>query len=385
MVAENRFSFSDSFSRCVLGWYRKNGRCLPWREDLRREKDPALRAYRAWVAETMLQQTTVATVLSRYRPFLERFPSVDALADASLESLLHEWQGLGYYARARRLLEAAQSVAAEGFPFDRVGWRALSGVGEYTASALSAFVGEERVVVMDTNIRRVYSRIFATTDGVRLAELAEGILPSRGCGDYTQALMDLGAIVCKAGAPRCGLCPVRDFCEAYRLDATGDFPVVRARAERPLRRATVLLVMRREGDRRFLLFRRSEREGLLGGLSEFPSSDFRDKGSSEDWDTEKDLRKDLRDIFSRLPMKTARRRYLEGASVQHGFTHFRLRMRLAAAEVAKGESGGAGGEEDVIAPYFWQEEDMGGRFGMLAMSTLMRKVLAEYARAGAGV
>ena len=319
MGRENRPS---SFSRCVLGWYRKNGRCLPWRDDLRREKDPALRAYRAWVAETMLQQTTVATVLSRYRLFLEKFPNVDALATASLERLLHAWQGLGDYARARRLHEAAQRVAVEGFPSECAGWRALAGVGDYTASALSALVGERSVVVMDTNIRRLYSRIFAESDEGRLAELAEGVLPSRDCGDYTQALMDLGAEVCRARAPRCVVCPVRGFCEAYRLDATGDFPVIRAKPARPLRRATTLLVVRREGVRRFLLFCRSEREGLLGGLSELPSSDFRDKNLREDWDSDEDLRR----LFSRLPMKTRRRRYLRGASVCHGFTHFRLRL-----------------------------------------------------------
>ncbi len=366
------------FSRQVLAWYGKNGRRLPWREDLRRERAPALRAYRAWVAETMLQQTSVATVRSRYRPFLERFPSVDALAAASLENLLHAWQGLGYYARARRLHAAARRVVVEGFPVDATGWRALSGVGDYTASALSAFLWDRRVVVMDTNIRRLYARLFAENEESRLATLAERFLPSRDCGDYTQALMDLGAEVCKARVPRCELCPVRDFCKAYGLDATGDFPVVRASQARPLRRATVLLIERREGRRRFLLFCQSEREGLLGGLSELPSSDFRDKHVHEDWDSAKDLRK----LFSRLPMKTARRRRLQEASVLHSFTHFQLRLRLVGAEIAEGRRGGG---ELVAAPYFWQEADAEGKFPMLALSTLMRKVLSEYAKVSSSV
>ncbi len=372
---ENRASRSR-FLRCVLGWYGEHGRSLPWRDDLGAglgdRGDVALRAYRAWVAETMLQQTTVVTVVSRYRPFLERFPSVDALAEAPREDVLHAWQGLGYYARARRLHESARRVVVEGFPVSYEGWRALSGVGDYTASALSVLVGGDRRVVTDTNIRRLYARLFAENDAGRILSLAADLLPARNCGDYTQALMDLGAEVCRSRHPRCEFCPVRRFCAAHRRGMTGNFPVVRARVERPVRRATAMVVVRRVRGRRYLLFRRNEGEGLLGGLWELPSSDFRDKALCEDWG--KGMRgSDWRTLFARLPVGTTKRRLVEGVYVEHGFTHVRLIVRVVEGEAVGGR--------DVGQPYCWCAE---GEFGTLALSTLMRKVLAAYTEARIG-
>jgi len=189
----------------LLDWYAREGRDLPWR----RTRDP----YRILVSEVMLQQTQVDRVIPRYERFLGRFPDERALAAASAAEVIEEWSGLGYNRRALALWRAAQVVAAEGWPRDVAGLRALPGVGPYTAAAVASFTFGEDVAAVDTNLRRVIERVdgVARSPGALTARAAE-LLPSGRGAAFNHAMMDLGATVCRPRAPRCDACPVADWC-----------------------------------------------------------------------------------------------------------------------------------------------------------------------------
>ncbi len=211
----------EEFQQRVLGWFDVHGRKhLPWQQNPTR--------YRVWVSEIMLQQTQVATVIPYFQRFLERFPDVRALADARLDEVLHLWSGLGYYARARNLHQAAVMMRDRyggELPQDIQLLRQLSGIGRSTAGAILALAGGQRHPILDGNVKRVLTRFHAVTgwpgDGpvqVVLWELAERYTPAERVAEYTQAMMDLGALVCTRRQPRCGLCPLADACLAAFRD-----------------------------------------------------------------------------------------------------------------------------------------------------------------------
>jgi len=198
-------------SETLLAWYDGNRRRMPWRAAPGERVDP----YRVWLSEIMLQQTTVATVGPYFESFLARWPSIADLAAAELDDVLHAWQGLGYYARARNLHRCARHVAGElggVFPDDEAGLRQLPGIGAYTSAAIAAIAFGRRSVVVDGNVERVMARIFAVREPLpgakgKLYELADSVTPESRAGDYAQAVMDLGATVCTPRGPRCLLCP----------------------------------------------------------------------------------------------------------------------------------------------------------------------------------
>jgi A/G-specific adenine glycosylase len=207
------------FGRRLRAWYRRVARDLPWR----RTRDP----YAILISELMLQQTQVARVVPKYGEFLARYPTLDSLAAARPKQVTDAWSGLGYYARARNLHKLARRVASAGgtLPADPTALRALPGIGAYTAGAVASFAYERRAALVDTNVARVLTRVFApgvdprTASGRRLAwELAEATLPRTGRVAYTQnqALMELGALVCTARVRHCRRCPVRAVCGTYR-------------------------------------------------------------------------------------------------------------------------------------------------------------------------
>ena len=216
----------------LLTWFRAQARELPWRGS----KDP----YRVWISEVMLQQTTVAAVLPRFAPFLERFPDVGSLADASEESVVAEWSGLGYYARARNLHRAARSLVENHggrMPSDPGVLRELPGFGEYMAAAVASLAFGVRAPAADANVTRVLSRVHAiagppaTREHRRLVrEAAAALLPETDPGDSTAALMDLGQAICVPRRPRCGICPLAEDCAAL---ATGDPDRYPERRSRP--------------------------------------------------------------------------------------------------------------------------------------------------------
>ncbi|HZH45450.1 MAG TPA: A/G-specific adenine glycosylase, partial [Roseococcus sp.] len=217
----------------LLAWYDRSHRRLPWR-DLA-VGDP----YRIWVSEVMLQQTTVAAVGPRYARFLSRFPDVEALAAADWAELAEEWAGLGYYARARNLHAAAQAIAAGGWPRDSAGWRALPGIGPYTAAALGAIALGEAVVPVDGNVERVVARVFAVEAPLpgakgELARLAQGFAVQPAVrarpGDFAQALFDLGATICTPRRPACALCPWRPGCAGFARGIQDTLPRKPAKA-----------------------------------------------------------------------------------------------------------------------------------------------------------
>lgn len=291
----------------LLAWYDAHRRDLPWRASV----DP----YRVWVSEVMLQQTRVEAVVPYFARWLERFPTLDSLAQAPLDDVLKQWQGLGYYSRARNLHRAAREVA------DRFGgrvpdnveqFRALPGVGRYTAGAVQSIAFGHAEPVVDGNVRRVFARWTdqsSPTDAA-LWRLAEALVPGERPGDLNQALMELGAVICTPRNPRCGACPVREHCRAHAAGTQAERPL--PKRARPLPHEDVAVaVIERAG--RWLLTRRPV-DVRLGGLWEFPGT-VRRRGEP----TAAAARRAGREAAG-LPV-------LPGAElgrVEHGFTHLRV-------------------------------------------------------------
>jgi A/G-specific adenine glycosylase len=258
-----------SFSAALLAWYGRHGRkALPWK----RRRDP----YRIWVSEIMLQQTQVATVIPYYERFMARFPDIAALARADRDEVLHLWTGLGYYARARNLKLAAERIVAEHggkFPKDIEQVCALPGIGRSTAGAILAFAFGRRHTILDGNVKRVLARYhaIATPPGAALDEalwpLAERHTPRARVADYTQAIMDLGATLCRRAKPLCADCPLARGCAARAQGAPEAYPAPRARRAKPTKRVVMLMIRGIEG--RVLLQQRPP-VGVWGGLWGFP-------------------------------------------------------------------------------------------------------------------
>ena len=273
------------FSEKIIAWQRRHGRNdLPWQGT----RDP----YRVWLSEVMLQQTQVAAVIPYYERFLERYPAVEALAAAREDDVLRLWSGLGYYARGRNLLLAAKAVAGRGaFPDTPDSLGELPGIGRSTAAAIAVFAFGRRAAILDGNVKRLLSRVFAVESEAELWALAERLLPTQDLQTYTQALMDLGSLVCTRSAPKCAACPVAAQCIARKEKRIHELPVPRARKTLPTRRATWFVFIH---DGAVLLERRPSR-GLWGGLWTFPETKV---------------------------LKSAKAAKL--APIEHGFTHFRL-------------------------------------------------------------
>ncbi len=254
----------------LLEWYRENARDLPWR------RDPT--PYHVWVSEIMLQQTRVAAVLGYYRRFLAALPDVAALAACPQDDLMKLWQGLGYYSRARNLQRAARAIAADHggvFPCDYKSIRALPGVGDYTAGAISSIAFGLPEPAVDGNVLRVVSRVTGDAADISLPETKaavtnrlRAVMPAQRPGDFNQALMELGATVCLPnGAPLCEKCPAAGFCAAFQEGWTGELPVKAPKKPRRVEERTVYLIFHAG---RVALRRREER-GLLAGLWEYPN------------------------------------------------------------------------------------------------------------------
>lgn len=308
----------------LLAWYEPRDRDVPGRG----ESDP----YRVWVAEVMAQQTRLSTVADYYGPFLERFPDVASLAEADQHEVLKAWEGLGYYARARRLHRAAREVMEEyggRLPADAGRLRELPGVGPYTAGAVASMAFGEPEPAVDGNVRRVLCRLFDLEDPGRgelearagsLLRAASGADPA----DVNQALMDLGAEVCTPRSPSCDTCPVEEHCLARARGTVAERPPERSRRDLPHHDIAVGTVWDREG--RVLVARRPP-EGLLGGLWEFPG------GKIEDGETpEAALRRELREEME-IEVEVLG---LLGR-VEHAYSHFRITLHAHHARHVRGE------------------------------------------------
>jgi A/G-specific adenine glycosylase len=284
----------------LLDHYRRSARDLPWRAvPGAAPNDP----YVVWLSEVMLQQTTVATVIPRFRRFVERWPTVEALAAASDEEILGEWAGLGYYARVRNLIACARAVAEQGgFPRHSNSLRMLPGIGDYTAAAIAAIAFGEQAAAVDTNVERVIARIHGIADRKAVRAAAAAMVPAERPGDYTQALMDLGAAICRPRNPDCPACPLAPDCAAFALGRPEDFPAPKAKRPRPHRHGVAEW---HERDGALFIVRRPER-GLLGGMAALPGGEW----------------------IAAAPPPT---RGLM-ATVRHGFTHFTLDLHVVRAD-----------------------------------------------------
>lgn len=310
----------------LLGWFRREQRDLPWRRD----PDP----YAIWVSEIMLQQTQVATVIPYFERWMGRFPTVEHLAAASEDEVLHAWQGLGYYSRARALLRGAREVTSRfggRVPENPAVLRTLPGVGPYTAGAIASIAYNTPAPIVDGNVTRLLCRLFALRgDPARaplktmLWELAEGLIPEGSARDFNPAMMELGATVCVPVAPRCGVCPVAAGCEARRRGIQEELPETAPRPQvTPVHMATALVW--REGC--LLLTQRGEEESRWAGMWQFPSTEVR---------------------TGERPEGAARRAVAEGvgieatpdrrvAVVRHGVTRYRITLEAYSCLEAVGQ------------------------------------------------
>ncbi len=301
----------------LLAWYDANRRDLPWRARRGETPDP----YAVWLSEIMLQQTTVATVQTYYAKFLARWPSVEALANAPLDDVLAQWAGLGYYARARNLHACARAVVANfggRLPQEEGALLRLPGVGAYTAAAIAAIVFDQPSVAVDGNVERVVARLHAVDAPPRAAkplirEKAGALATPARAGDFVQALMELGALVCTPRTPACGACPLASFCAARRLGAQDKYPVREAKRAKPRRRGAIFIL--RRGDD--VLLRRLPPRGLFGGMNAFPSTPLTQDAGVDD-------------LRAFAPCR-ARWRALE-KPVAYVFTHFALEATVFVAQ-----------------------------------------------------
>ena len=292
----------------LLAYYDANARTLPWRSP---PGSPPPEPYIVWLSEVMLQQTTVATVKPRFRHFIDRWPTVEALAGADDEAVLSEWAGLGYYARARNLIACAREVVRRGgFPRTETELRALPGLGEYTAAAIAAIAFGERATVVDTNVARVVARYHGIQRPLHQARselraLAGAMTPADRPGDFAQAMMDLGASVCRPTQPKCPACPLATECSAWASGVPEQFPSPRIKPARPHRHGIAWWIQRNGA---VWLVRRPAK-GLLGGMAALPGPDWSDDPPAEQ----------------------------VAATINHGFTHFTIDLHIAARAEPSGE------------------------------------------------
>lgn len=355
---------SDSLATRLLEWFDVAGRHdLPW------QQNPT--PYRVWVSEIMLQQTQVATVVGYYTRFMERFPSVEALAAASVDDVLHLWTGLGYYARARNLHKAAKQVMEEhggDFPNDLDGLVGLPGIGRSTAGAILSLAMNTRAPILDGNVKRVLARHFKVAGWPgksdvlkRLWELAETTTPHERVANYTQAIMDLGATLCTRSKPDCQACPLRDTCRALHEGVPTDYPGKKPRRAKPQRQACMLLLVK---DGSVLLHQRPA-SGLWGGLWGLPETQ---KGEAPE------------DAAQRLGFECAEPEHMP--DYEHTFSHFQLTITPVRLEVLGEARAGEGVRDATIET---NVEDLGAlwyniaRPAEIGLAAPVVKLLDHYA------
>jgi A/G-specific adenine glycosylase len=314
------------FAQRLLDWFAAEARDLPWR----RNRHP----YRVWLAEVMLQQTQVDTVAPYYVRFLARFPTVAALAEASLEEVLKLWEGLGYYARARNLHAAARQIVTQHggqIPDTFEALLALPGVGRYTAGAVASIAFRQNVPAVDGNVRRMLARAFAIREDMsrsaaqrKLETLAAELLPPGRAGAFNEALMELGATVCTPRAPECDRCPLRDLCQAHATGEQEALPVKRPRKRTPQYDVAAAVTI---DDRGRVLVAQRNADDMLGGLWEFPG------GKCEDGETLPECL--AREMREELDVEVEVGELL--IVVKHAYTHFRITLHAFRCQVVSGE------------------------------------------------
>jgi A/G-specific adenine glycosylase len=320
LKVQGRIRQETSIGTLLLEWYDRERRDLPWRYAPGKKAD----AYRVWLSEIMLQQTVVKTVIPYYAAFLERWPTVKALAAASVDDVLVAWAGLGYYSRARNLHKCAQVVVADHgarFPKDEVTLLTLPGIGPYTAAAIAAIAYGAKVTPVDGNVERVVARLFALEAPLpavkrEITRLAATLTPDDRTGDFAQAMMDLGATVCTPKRPSCLMCPLHRRCEGYAQGIQGTLPRKGEKSARPDRFGHAFLALREDGH---VLLRQRPDSGLLARMIEVPSTDWLDDLPA------------LKDAMRAAPVRGDW--WPVPGVVTHVFTHFKLELVVHVAIV----------------------------------------------------
>ncbi len=316
---------ANTFSPRLLAWYSKHQRDLPWRRD-------AHNPYRVWISETLLQQTQVTTVIPYYERFLGRFPSVRALANARLDTVLKTWEGAGYYARAHNLHRAAKEIVARfhgKIPSAVKDLLTLPGIGRYTAGAIASIAFNRDAPILDGNVTRVLCRYFniggdpkrTETQG-QLWKLAEELIPRGRAGKFNQALMDLGATICTPRAPSCAACPVKRNCAAKRLGTQDKLPAKAKKKTKPHKQIAVGIIWK---GKKMLIARRFDRD-LLGGLWEFPGG-HRERGESL-------AECVVREVREELGIEIAVQDKL--AVIDHAYSHFSITLNAFRCRYLRG-------------------------------------------------
>lgn len=300
----------DDFRGRILSWYDKHQRVLPWRATLGEKPNP----YHVWLSEIMLQQTTVVTVGPYFDKFINKWPTIHDLAQAERDDVMHEWAGLGYYARARNLHKCAQTVSNDlngVFPETQEALEKLPGIGGYTSAAIRAIAFHKPANVVDGNIERVMARIYAVTSPLPdvkpvLKQLASGLSEGRTDrpGDYAQALMDLGAGICTPSSPKCSLCPVSQLCAGYKDGIAETLPKRKPKKPKPQKHGHVLWIRNHKDE---ICFIRREETEMLGGMLGLPTSQWLD-------------------ISEEIPKAKAFKD--TGNFITHSFTHFDLKLHI---------------------------------------------------------
>jgi A/G-specific adenine glycosylase len=340
-------------ARRLLAWWDLSRRDLPWRARPGEKPDP----YVVWLSEVLLQQTTIATATPYFNRFRMRWPTVDDLAAAPVAEIMRAFAGLGYYARARNMHACARAVVAGGgvFPDDEAGLRKLPGVGAYTAGAVAAIAFNRVAAPVDGNIARVLCRLHGFAQPIAqsraaLADAMAGVVPAERPGDFVQATMDFGAMICTPRSPSCERCPLRPDCAAHASGEPELYPRRAAKRARPLRKGAAFFAMTTA---RRVLVRDRAPEGLLGGLTELPgagwSIDFDDEGAEQFAPLAADWR--------RIP-----------GFVEQVFTHFALRLTVFSATLDR--------EKAALGCYWIGENELAGA----ALSSVMVKAIAHARR-----
>ena len=326
MQKKSLYEHYQDFRDALLDWFKDYQRDMPWRNT----DDP----YRIWVSEVMLQQTQVKKVVDYYERFIARFPNVPDLAAAPLQDVLKVWEGLGYYARARNLHKAAQVIVNElagEMPRDYVTFRKLPGVGDYSAAAVQSIAFNAPYAAVDGNIKRVLARLFlmdAPINDAKSAKLfqakADELLDRDASGLFNQAMMELGAMVCRPQSPTCLVCPVNTFCEAFQTGRQDEFPKRRASKPTPEHHLAVGVIYNSAGE---VLITQRQLDGLLGGLWEFPGGQIGEDETAE--------AACVRNIAEVVNLSVTNARYL--TRVRHAFTHFKIVVDVFQCDYAAGD------------------------------------------------
>lgn len=331
----------------LLAWYDKNQRIFPWRKHDNFMPKP----WQIWISEVMLQQTTVQTVLPRYQEFMKKWPSFEKLAQASEDDILTFWQGLGYYSRARNLYKAIQYVYhhLDGeLPQTFTELKTLPGLGDYSAAAIASIAFDDKVLAIDVNVARVFARFFCldqTGESLRnrIKNLVSEQIPDRA-GDFSQACIELGGVVCRSSNPKCLICPIGESCMAYQQNCINEYPKKLKKQPRQYREAHIYRIYNKKGE---LLLIKRPAKGLLASLYALPSNDWYNDGMS--------------DIETKIPDIEHQRKFLY--EFTHIFTHIHLTAYVYELTLAQNEA---------PAEFIWINTD---ELHNIALPTIMKKAL----------